>query len=62
MLPKNNDVNIRDKNSEKLNGYICSRGHSFYLEWTWPSPPLNCPCCGDQTIDGIWSGTIKRDF
>lgn len=53
---------IMSKKSEQLTGFICSRGHSFFLEWTWPSPPLTCPCCGEQSLQETWSGTIQRGF
>ncbi len=43
---------IMKEGQERLSGFICSRGHAFWLEWVWPSPPESCPCC--------WRGEVWR--
>lgn len=53
---------IMNEKQEQVSGFVCARGHAFWIEWVWPSPPRNCPCCGDRSIKSIWSGIVKKGF
>ena len=53
---------IMELGREEGEGYICSRGDLFWLESTWPSPPLCCPACGDRLIKRTWFGRITKGF
>lgn len=53
---------IMQSDTEPGQGYICARGHAFWLEWDWPSPPRSCPMCGEQQIKHTWSGRILKGF
>ncbi len=53
---------ISDSKEEMVNGYICSQGHVFWVDWSWPSPPRNCPCCGIKLNEKTWSGRVLRGF
>ena len=53
---------IMQQDKEKVNGYICAQGHTFWLEWVWPAPPLSCPCCGEKNIKSTWAGIVKKGF
>ncbi len=54
--------NIMKETKEQLIGYVCSRGHAFWLESAWPSPPVSCPACGDRGIKETWFGVVRRGF
>ncbi|MCL6479643.1 MAG: hypothetical protein K6T65_14780, partial [Peptococcaceae bacterium] len=45
-----------------LGGYVCSKGHAFWLDDAWPSPPDRCPCCGEKSIKRTWAGIVRRGF
>ena len=53
---------IMSMDEERVRGYICTAGHPLWLEWTWPSPPNHCPCCGMTDFKETWTGVVKRDF
>ncbi len=53
---------IMDQDREQVTGFICSRGHAFWLEWNWPSPPVSCPCCGEKDIKSTWAGMVTKGF
>lgn len=53
---------IMELDHEDGEGYICSKGHLFWLESTWPSPPLNCPACEERSFKRTWYGRILRGF
>jgi len=53
---------IMSREKEQVNGYICSQGHPFWLEWAWPSEPVCCPCCGAKEIKNAWSGLVRKGF
>lgn len=53
---------IMQQDKEQLNGYICAKGHAFWLQWEWPSPPICCPCCGEKEIKHGWAGIVKKGF
>lgn len=54
--------NIMKETKEQLNGYVCSRGHTFWLERAWPSPPVSCPACGDRELKETWFGVVRKGF
>ena len=52
---------IMDEESLMVRGYVCSRGHSFFVDWIEPMDPRRCPMCGsERDIKRTWSGTVKR--
>jgi len=51
---------LRQEKNMLTKGYVCGRGHSFWIQWTWPMAPKECPCCGDSHIERSWSGTISK--
>ena len=53
---------VMNSRSEDGEGYICSKGHPFWIDSTWPSPPDFCPICADRVIRRTWSGRILRGF
>ena len=57
---KLNDIMRLDE--ERVRGYYCTAGHPIWLEWTWPSPPEHCPCCGGREFRETWDGVVKKGF
>ncbi len=53
---------IINSKEDSVSGYICLNGHVFWLDLSWPSPPLRCPCCGSKDIEQTWSGKVFRGF
>lgn len=51
---------IMNAEQERVNGYVCTKGHPLWLEWVWPSPPEHCPCCGIREFKETWTGVVKR--
>ena len=51
---------IMSLDEERVRGYCCTAGHPIWLEWTWPSPPNHCPCCGRSDFTETWTGVVKR--
>jgi hypothetical protein len=52
---------IMHQDSQMLRGYICGRGHPFWVEWVTPTSHRCCPVCGtEQEIKRIWDGTVRR--
>lgn len=45
---------------EPVNGYVCKKGHPFWLEYVWPSNPRDCPCCGTEEVYSTWAGYVKK--
>ena len=53
---------IMQQDKEYVSGYVCDRGHAFWLEAAWPAPPRSCPACGGKEIKTAWGGVVKRGF
>ena len=53
---------IMNSSSESICGYICDRGHTFWLNDTWPSPPVACPACGSKVLRQTWRGLATKGF
>ncbi len=53
---------IMNRDKEQVSGYICVKGHPFWIESTWPSPPEYCPCCGVRDVMSTWGGMVKKGF
>ena len=47
---------------ESVAGYICDRGHTFWMNDTWPSPPLSCPACGSKILRSTWHGVATKGY
>lgn len=62
FLPISKQNKISNSQEELLKGFICSRGHIFWVDWSWPSPPENCPNCGSHNLEQTWPGRIKRGY
>ena len=53
---------IMNSCSESVCGYICDRGHTVWLNYTWPSPPMACPACGSKVLRQTWNGVATKGF
>ncbi|APT45981.1 hypothetical protein BSA145_08785 [Bacillus safensis] len=53
---------IMNEKSSLVRGFICGTGHEFWVMWSWPTPPLSCPLCGDKNIRRTWTGSVERDI
>lgn len=53
---------IMQQDTEQISGFVCSNGHTFWLEAVWPAPPRRCPACGTDSIKATWGGTARRGF
>lgn len=60
---------VQSKNAEMMNvdevmlqGFICTNGHLFWMEWAYPAPPSGCPTCGNVNVKRTWSGKVKKGF
>ena len=52
---------IMDEQSLMVRGYVCERGHTFWVDWVEPMDPRRCPMCGtEHGIKKTWGGTVKR--
>ena len=52
---------IMEEQSIMVRGYVCERGHSFFVDWIEPMDPRRCPMCGSEHgIKKTWGGTVKR--
>ncbi|QQE81547.1 hypothetical protein [Alicyclobacillus sp. SO9] len=52
---------IMEEQSLTVRGYMCSRGHVWWVDWIEPMDPRRCPMCGSQeNLRKTWSGTVKR--
>lgn len=52
---------IMSETSKMVDGYICRRGHVFWVDMSSPIGAMYCPECGSQReIRRIWSGTVRR--
>lgn len=51
-----------EKRQIEVTGYLCERGHPFFLEFVWPGQPHCCPACGNSNIKCLWSGIAKKGF
>jgi len=52
---------IMEEKSLMARGYICRHGHTFWIDWVEPKPPMYCPMCGSQQdMKSIWGGNVKR--
>ncbi|RIV18359.1 hypothetical protein D2Q93_14165 [Alicyclobacillaceae bacterium I2511] len=52
---------IMHQDIQMLSGYICGRGHPFWMEWATPASPRCCPVCGTKhEIKRIGDGTVRR--
>lgn len=54
--------NIMQETSAGLKGYVCSNGHSFWVDDSFSFVPHCCPCCGVKSFKSAWYGKIKRGF
>jgi hypothetical protein len=53
---------IMRQDREQVAGFVCSKGHTFWLEAAWPAPPRACPACGTDSLMATWSGTVKKGW
>lgn len=53
---------IMESGAESVVGYICDRGHTFWLNYSWPSPPDRCPCCGSKSLRATWHGIATKGY
>ncbi len=53
---------IMDVDTERVNGYICSNGHAFWLEFELSSKLKYCPTCGSEDLRRTWMGIVKKGF
>ncbi len=60
VLRKERQHEIMRAEQEQVSGYVCMNGHLLWLEWTWPSPPTYCPCCGADEFKSTWAGVVKK--
>ena len=61
-LPISRAEKIMNSRSESVAGFICDRGHTFWLNDTWPSPPIVCPACGSKSLRQTWRGMATKGF
>ena len=62
-LRKAKHEKIMEEQSEMVRGFICERGHIFWVDWSEPMDPRRCPMCGmERNIKRTWSGTVNRGF
>lgn len=61
-LRKAREEEVQHLNKQKVTGYVCGRGHAFFLEWEWPAQPQQCPACGNRDIRSTWEGEVNRSF
>ena len=53
---------IMKSQREDGEGYVCAKGHPFWIDANWPSHPDFCPVCADRIIQRTWTANIKRGF
>lgn len=53
---------IMQSSREEVTGYICTNGHIFWQDWSWPSPPEQCPNCGSRHLKRTWQGVVRKGF
>ena len=53
---------VMKSDREDGEGYVCSHGHPFWIDSSWPSKPDFCPICADRLIMRTWAGRILRGF
>lgn len=52
---------IMQEQSLMVRGFVCTNGHSFFVDWVEPKDPTTCPMCGStREIKRTWGGTVKR--
>ena len=52
---------IMQEQALMVRGFVCSNGHSFFVDWVEPKEPTTCPICGStRAIKRTWGGTVKR--
>ncbi len=46
---------------DSLKGYVCARGHTWWVPWYAAMPVRCCPLCGtERELLHTWNGDIKR--
>ena len=60
VLRKNKVHEVMRLEEERVRGYVCANGHPVWIEWSWPSPPEYCPCCGIDKFESTWDGVVKK--
>lgn len=51
--------NIMQSEEELANGFICDKGHLFWLQHP-DLPPISCPYCESKNLQRTWKGLISR--
>ncbi len=62
QLSQSKITSLMDSDTERVNGYVCSKGHSFWVEFEWPHIPQACPACGSSELNKTWIGTVTKGF
>ena len=52
---------IMTQETEQVRGFICGKGHLFWIEWVLPKDPLQCPVCGSTNLKRTWWGQVKKE-
>lgn len=53
---------VMNSKGESVAGYVCEKGHSFWIDDCFPSPPICCPACGSKVIRSTWHGMATRGY
>lgn len=60
-LRKARHEKIMEEQSLMVHGFVCQRGHTFWIDSIEPMDPYRCPLCGsEREIKRTWGGTVKR--
>ena len=52
---------IMQEDRKTLQGYLCTNGHTFWIDAWEGKDPLCCPLCVNNTkVKRTWEGTIQR--
>lgn len=53
---------IMEQQEESVRGFVCPRGHTFWIELVQPTDPRCCPVCGtERDIRRTWWGKVTRE-
>jgi len=51
---------IMQEQSLTVRGYVCPKGHAWWIDWVEPTPPRICPMCGtERELRSIWGGKVR---
>lgn len=52
---------IMNETAMPVRGFVCPKGHAWWIDWSEPMDPYRCPICGaERDIRRAWGGIIRR--